>query len=82
MSRKPLFAIPTVISAVLVFCIISGCDGKKKDSNVEIDPVFKKLNADQTGITFSNIVEENNQNRNYENFAYVYNGGWSSYGRL
>jgi enediyne biosynthesis protein E4 len=77
MMSKKRFLKPTLyISAAFIISLASGCKGKNKEgSNVSVDPVFKKVTSSHSGITFSNNVEENNRNRNYENFAYVYNGG-------
>lgn len=38
------------------------------------NPVFKKLDSKETGITFNNLVDENYGNY-FDAFAYVYNGG-------
>ncbi|HTL10265.1 MAG TPA: VCBS repeat-containing protein, partial [Chitinophagaceae bacterium] len=45
-------------------------------------PVFNKVPAAQSGISFSNNVEENAGKNNYENFAYVYNGAGVAIGDI
>ena len=76
MSKKKYLTALLFISAAFIISLASGCKGKNKDANnVSVDPVFKKVSSSHSGITFSNNVEENNHSNNYENFAYVYNGG-------
>ncbi len=63
------------LTALLVLVIISGTGCKSNEANDKssTDPVFEKIPSSQSGITFNNNVEETYQ-KNYESFAYVYNG--------
>ena len=64
-----------LIILILVFCgscrdtIDKPVDGKVADS-----PIFKKIDPSESGILFSNNVEENYQRNYFDTFAYVYNG--------
>ncbi len=68
---SPLFKI-FLLSLLLIEC------GKKveinNDAMVGEPPVFKKVLSAQSGVTFTNTIDENVDNF-FDNFAYVYNGG-------
>ena len=65
----------TILAILVCFlfgftCVIS-CSEEKKAIDSKI---FKSLNPDKTGITFSNILTENDS-LNYFTYAYIYMGG-------
>ncbi len=76
MSKKRRLTVSLFFSAAFIISLALGCKGKNKETNnISVDPVFKKVTSSHSGIAFTNSVDENNTDRNYENFAYVYNGG-------
>jgi hypothetical protein len=74
--RKNSTSIHHILTAFLVAIItlLAGCKNKGTDDQQSVDPVFEKVPASLSGITFDNNVEESYE-KNYESFAYVYNGG-------
>ncbi|HRI79005.1 MAG TPA: CRTAC1 family protein [Cyclobacteriaceae bacterium] len=66
-----------MVFILLQIAIWSGCDSKKTDTNgtPSTEPaVFKRITSAQSGVTFTNSVDENFHNF-FDFFAYVYNGG-------
>jgi hypothetical protein len=62
---------------ILTFAFGVSCrdtNDKPEDGQVAISPIFKKIDPSQSGILFSNNVEENYQRNYFDTFAYVYNG--------
>ena len=61
----------------LLSLLVLGCSKKgevKNDANVTDPPIFKRVLSAQSGVIFSNDVDENAATF-FDNFAYVYNGG-------
>ncbi len=78
-----LFRLPLcLIGACWLFF---SCDKAARQSTVEtaaaLDPVFRLLSADSTGVTFSNPIEED-LNLNVLMYEYLYNGGGVAVGDL
>jgi len=71
MSKRIAFALSFTGVCLLLLIVIPGC--KSSGAKTE-DPVFKKLASSETGINFSNRVDENYQKNYFDTFAYVYNG--------
>ncbi len=64
----------TITACLLsVFFLATGCKSNEAGDKPATDPVFEKVPSDVSGISFNNNVEETYQ-KNYESFAYVYNG--------
>ncbi|MEI9942983.1 MAG: FG-GAP repeat protein [Chitinophagaceae bacterium] len=76
MSKKILsVACHMIIMVTMMTFFLAGCKSKDKATEPEVtEAVFKKVPSSQSGITFSNVVEENYIKNNYDKFAYVYNG--------
>lgn len=76
MGKKILFT-SNFIAALISIAAISllSCTNGNKKPAASTEPVFKKISSSQSGITFSNIVEENYEKNFFDKFAYVYNGG-------
>jgi hypothetical protein len=75
MEKKILFALNSIAAPLsIVIVLLSGCTNGNKKSTALFEPVFKKISSRQSGITFSNIVEENYEKNYFDKFAYVYNG--------
>jgi len=66
---SPLFIVTTIV----FFTTLSGCKNNKKDGEA-VSPVFKKVTSAESGISFSNDVDENYIKNYFDTFAYVYNG--------
>ncbi len=64
-----------VLSLLLTSIIFVACNDKDSNTDSVIDPVFRKISSAQSGITFSNLVDENYEKNFFDKFAYVYNGG-------
>src|SRR6187549_1366234 len=62
----------------LLLLVLVGCrkeaEVKPTAAKATVDPLFKKVQSAQSGITFANRVDENINNY-FDFFAYVYNGG-------
>lgn len=71
MSKRIAFTLLFTGICLLLFIAIPGC---KSGATKTEDPVFKKLASSETGISFSNRVDENYQKNYFDTFAYVYNG--------
>jgi enediyne biosynthesis protein E4 len=71
MSKRIAFALSFTGMYLLLLVVIPGC--KNSGTKTE-DPVFKKLASSETGVSFSNRVDENYQKNYFDTFAYVYNG--------
>jgi len=71
MSKKIAFALSFMGAAVLLFILMPGCKSK---NTITEDPVFRKIASAESGISFSNMVDENYQKNYFDTFAYVYNG--------
>ncbi len=69
-----------VLSACLL--IISGCGDNNKNGESAIEPVFKKVSSEKSGITFNNAVDENYGKNYFDSFAYVYNGAGVAVGDI
>ena len=65
---------------VACFSVIS-CNNNK-DVSASTSPVFKKVSAQQSGITFANTVDENYDKNYFDRFAYVYNGAGVAVGDI
>lgn len=74
MSKKSLFSLPVTAVILCAAGILNGCNGNSTDSTNASGPVFSKVDAAQSGISFSNMVEENYHQNYFDTFAYVYNG--------
>ena len=71
MSRKIALALSIVFSAFFIMTLLPGC---KTETVKKEDAVFRKINSTESGITFSNNIDENYQRNYFDTFAYVYNG--------
>ncbi|MES2332363.1 MAG: VCBS repeat-containing protein [Bacteroidota bacterium] len=71
-SLSPYLTVTGFLLTIVFFG--TGCKGNGANDQLSVDPVFEKVPASVSGVTFDNTVEENYQ-KNYESFAYVYNGG-------
>lgn len=58
---------PRIIIAAFILFLLNACTGKE-------EPLFQQISAEQSGITFSNIIVENEM-LNMINYQYLYNGG-------
>ncbi len=71
--------IPDSFSIISLFAIVAillpACKSNEQKSESSTQPVLKKISSSQSGITFSNTVEENFEKNFFDKFAYVYNGG-------
>ncbi len=76
-SKRLLFVLTVLFLAIFTTTAIPGCKGKNKEAadTASIDPVFKKVSSSQSGIEFTNLVDENYKRNYFDTFAYVYNGG-------
>ncbi|MBW0176649.1 VCBS repeat-containing protein [Sediminibacterium sp.] len=71
MLKRIAFAL-SFLSAATLFCVLMpAC--KSNPAKTE-DPVFKKIASAESGITFTNRLDENYQKNYFDTFAYVYNG--------
>lgn len=71
MLKRIAFAL-SFLSAATLFCVLMpAC--KSNPAKTE-DPVFKKITSAESGITFTNRLDENYQKNYFDTFAYVYNG--------
>jgi hypothetical protein len=68
-------------SAWLFFSCDRGEQATKQDSSPISDPLFRLLDPESTGITFSNTIEED-LNLNVLMYEYLYNGGGVAVGDL
>jgi hypothetical protein len=77
MSKKMRGVIKVFIAMLMLAGFIAGCSGKDEASSGtgNMDPVFRKVESDKSGIRFANLVEENYYRNYFDTFAYVYNGG-------
>jgi hypothetical protein len=76
MNKPPLF-MSTVFRITVFSLLIIGCSQKpetEKISEATEATVFKRVPSSQSGVTFTNTVDENIDNY-FDFFAYVYNGG-------
>lgn len=68
-TRRAFLMCPvTIVLVVLVYAC-----GNKEETQTE-SAVFKKILSSQSGISFTNTVEENYHKNNFDAFGYVYNG--------
>ena len=68
-TRRAFLMYPvTIVLVVLVYAC-----GNKEETQTE-SAVFKKILSSQSGISFTNTVEENYHKNNFDAFGYVYNG--------
>jgi len=68
-------------------CCIStiSCSNNNNDQTQPtslVTPIFKKISSAQSGITFSNVVDENYDKNYFDRFAYVYNGAGVAVGDI
>ncbi len=75
MAKKSVgfYLIVTGLLLTIIF-LETGCKGNETKDQPSIDPVFEKVPALLSGISFDNAVEEKHET-SYESFAYIYNGG-------
>lgn len=75
MAKKSVSFYLAVTGLLLTIIFLeTGCKGNGVKDEPSIEPVFEKVPASASGISFDNAVEEKYQTI-YESFAYVYNGG-------
>ncbi|MGZ8556708.1 MAG: VCBS repeat-containing protein [Chitinophagaceae bacterium] len=72
-KKQDSFLIISLFAVVAIF--LTECKSNEQKSESFTQPVFKKISSSQSGITFSNTVEENFEKNFFDKFAYVYNGG-------
>src|SRR5438105_3198752 len=69
------FKISSFLYIILITTVLFSCNNKTDNNSSASEPVvFKKIASSQSGITFSNQVEENYHRNYFDSFAYVYNG--------
>lgn len=68
---KKIAITSSVAGVLLCIVILSGC---KNNTTKTEDPVFKKRASSETGVSFSNRIDENYERNYFDTFAYVYNG--------
>src|SRR5690242_1416196 len=71
-----------LIKIILIAATLSACSCHQATEQAGVQPVFNKIASDKSGVHFTNTVEENGGKNNYENFAYVYNGGGVAVGDI
>ncbi|MBK5270124.1 MAG: CRTAC1 family protein, partial [Bacteroidia bacterium] len=71
-------------SAIIGFLFLTmlSCNNSNKETTSSVDPVFKKVTSDKSGITFTNAVDENYDKNYFDKFAYVYNGAGVAVGDI
>ena len=77
MLNKHQSVLSSVFGTATLSLLLIGCDQKpetEKISEATETPVFKRVPSSQSGVTFTNTVDENIDNY-FDFFAYVYNGG-------
>ncbi|MDP4218485.1 MAG: hypothetical protein Q8927_19980, partial [Bacteroidota bacterium] len=79
MRYLPFIGIRTCLICLPIVLAFS-CSQKRESQ--EEQPLFQKVLSSQSGITFNNLVEENAYRNNFDNFAYVYNGGGVAIGDI
>ena len=67
--------------AVKILISLSGCSSEKSNLPSTDLKLFTKLSSEQTGVHFSNIITENEE-LNYFNYNYFYNGGGVAIGDI
>ena len=73
MLKRAVIAAQVIAVAVCLVSVHPGCRNKAVNDN-DANPVFNKVSASQSGITFVNAVDENYKRNYFDTFAYVYNG--------
>ncbi|SEG28686.1 VCBS repeat-containing protein [Algoriphagus boritolerans] len=77
------FRLPCLL--ITSFWFLFSCDKAEQKNIPEVtiasDPIFRLLSSDSTGISFSNLIEEN-LNLNVLMYEYLYNGGGVAVGDL
>lgn len=77
MFNKHKSFLSSVFGTAILSLLLIGCGQKpetEKISEATETPVFKRVPSSQSGVTFTNTVDENIDNY-FDFFAYVYNGG-------
>ncbi|MBL7870911.1 MAG: VCBS repeat-containing protein [Cyclobacteriaceae bacterium] len=77
MFNKHKSFLSSVFGTAILSLLLIGCSQKpetEKISEATETPVFKRVPSSQSGVTFTNTVDENIDNY-FDFFAYVYNGG-------
>ncbi len=59
---------------LFILTVALGCSGEQPPSDTKTPGIFRLLPAEQTGVSFTNTIEENDT-FNMVDFFYVYNGG-------
>lgn len=73
MTKKAFITLCALGIFFVTAALLQGC--KEKSANdAAIDPVFRKVDAAQSGIEFANYLKEDYQRYYFDTFAYVYNG--------
>jgi enediyne biosynthesis protein E4 len=82
MYNKSLIAVLVVFS-ITILCFTS-CTNKDQQQTTSSagGPVFRKIPSSQSGIKFTNTVEENYHRNYFDTFAYVYNGAGVAIGDI
>jgi hypothetical protein len=62
--------------------LIMSCSDTRNNTESKETPFFRRIPSAQSGITFTNIVEENYEKNYFDKFAYVYNGGGVAVGDI
>lgn len=71
MSRKIALVLSIMFGAFFIMTLLPGC---KTETVKKEDAVFRKVNSTESGISFSNRIDENYERNYFDTFAYVYNG--------
>lgn len=73
MPKNNLF-ISVAVFAVFVSFLIACSGANDKTTGTAQPKIFKKISSTESGITFTNAVDENYHQNYFDSFAYVYNG--------
>ena len=73
MTKKAFITLCALGIFFVTATLLQGCKEKSADA-AATDPVFRKVDAAQSGIGFANYLKEDYQRYYFDTFAYVYNG--------
>jgi hypothetical protein len=77
-----MIKIKAYIAAITGLVLTASCSNSDKETGVSESPVFKKIASSQSGITFTNLIDENYTKNYFDKFAYVYNGAGVAIGDI
>ncbi|GGD18178.1 VCBS repeat-containing protein [Hyunsoonleella pacifica] len=71
----------SICTVFLILIVLIGCKKEEKQVNVKQEPLFKSLDAKQTGVYFNNHITED-ANNFFIVYNYAYNGGGVAIGDI